>query len=70
MISDTELILQHPRGSLSLRDHKVDRQPEKEVGIERWLGKFGQTDKWKICLRAARVPRIRSDNGKTGPPDA
>src|SRR5690349_18109172 len=30
-----------------------------------WLGKFGQIDKWKICLRAARMPHIRSDNGET-----
>jgi DDE superfamily endonuclease len=32
---------------------------------ERWPGKFGHADKWKICLRAARMPRIRSDHGKT-----
>jgi hypothetical protein len=33
------------------------------------LGKFGQVDKWKICLRAARMPRIRSDDDKTSTPD-
>src|ERR1043165_2909712 len=38
--------------------------------VQRWLGKFGQADKWKICLRAARMPRIRSDNGKASTPDA
>jgi hypothetical protein len=32
---------------------------------QRWSAKFGQTDKWKICLRAARVPQIRSDNDET-----
>ncbi len=32
---------------------------------ERWPGKFRQADKWKICLRAAIVPRIGSNNGKT-----
>ena len=32
---------------------------------ERWLAKFGQVDKWKIYLRAAMMPRIRSDHGKT-----
>src|SRR3954453_24238732 len=37
---------------------------------EWWLGKFGQTDKWKICLRAARMPHIRSDNGETSTSDA
>src|SRR3954447_8261994 len=35
-----------------------------------WLGKFGQIDKWKICLRAARMPHIRSDNGETSTSDA
>src|SRR3954449_6618792 len=35
-----------------------------------WLGKFGQPDKWKICLRAARMPHIRSDNGETSTSDA
>jgi hypothetical protein len=37
---------------------------------ERWSAKFGQVDKWEICLKAARMPRIRSDHGKTIPPDA
>ena len=37
---------------------------------QRWLAKFGQADKWKICLRAARVPHIRSDNGETSTTDA
>ena len=31
---------------------------------KRWSAKFGQVDKWKICLKAARMPRIRSDHGK------
>src|SRR5689334_23185637 len=35
----------------------------------RWLAKFGQVDKWKFCLRAARMPLIRSDNDKTSTPD-
>jgi hypothetical protein len=26
---------------------------------QRWVAKFGQADKWKICLKAARVPRPR-----------
>ncbi|MEA2731414.1 MAG: hypothetical protein QOF70_5889, partial [Acetobacteraceae bacterium] len=38
--------------------------------IQRWPGKFGQADKWSFCLRAARVPHIRSDNGKTSTSDA
>src|SRR4051795_6457213 len=37
---------------------------------KRWPGKFGQFVKWKSCLRAARVPRIRSDDDKTHTPDA
>jgi hypothetical protein len=36
----------------------------------RWLTKFGQVDKWNFCLRAARVPRIRSDDDETSSPDA
>jgi hypothetical protein len=39
-------------------------------GRERWPGKFGQLDKWKICLRAARMPPIRRDNDATSTPDA
>src|SRR5215218_4087465 len=38
-------------------------------GIERWLVKFGQVDKWSFCLRAARMPRIRSNHDETIPPD-
>jgi transposase len=33
------------------------------------LGKFGQVAKWKTCLKAARMPRIRSDDDQTNPPD-
>src|SRR5271157_1062900 len=36
---------------------------------ERWPAKFGQVDKWKFCLRAARMPRIRSDHDETSTPD-
>jgi hypothetical protein len=39
-------------------------------GAKRWLTKFGQVDKWNFCLRAARVPRIRSDDDETSSPDA
>jgi CRP-like cAMP-binding protein len=43
----------------------------RRLGIfQRWPAKFGQADKWKICLRAARMPPIRSDNGKTRTTDA
>jgi transposase len=37
---------------------------------ERWLGKFGQADKWRICLTAAKVPQIRSKNDETSTTDA
>ena len=37
--------------------------------IKRWSTKFGQVDKWKLCLKVARMPRIRSDDGKTNTPD-
>jgi hypothetical protein len=39
------------------------------VGPQRWLAKFGQVDKWSFCLRAASMPRIRSDHDETSPPD-
>jgi flagellar motor switch protein FliN len=43
---------------------------DNRLGVtKRWPGKFGQSDKWSFCLRAARVPRIRSDNGETSTPD-
>ncbi len=32
------------------------------MGPQRWPGKFGQWDKWKTCLRAAMVLRIRSED--------
>ena len=32
---------------------------------QRWPAKFGQVDKWKLCLRAARMPRIGSDHDET-----
>ena len=53
--------------NLSSEPRLIDRQPY--LFRERWLAKFGHADKWKICLRAARVPRIRSDNGKTSTSD-
>jgi hypothetical protein len=40
------------------------------IRVERWLGKFGQGDKWKICLRAARMPRIRREHGEASTSDA
>jgi transposase len=36
---------------------------------ERWPWKFGQIDKWKICLRAARMPRNRRYHDETRTPD-
>jgi transposase-like protein len=37
---------------------------------QRWLGKFGQGDKWNFCLRAARMPRIRREHDQADTPDA
>jgi len=37
---------------------------------ERWLGKFGQADKWISCLTAAKVPQIRSKHDETSTADA
>jgi hypothetical protein len=36
---------------------------------ERWSAKFGQADKWNFCLRAARMPRIRSEYDQANPTD-
>jgi hypothetical protein len=36
---------------------------------KRWLGKFGQVDKWNFCLSAARMPQIRSDYVETSTPE-
>ena len=41
------------------------RQTASAPTSERWPAKFGQVDKWNFCLRAARVPRISSDNDET-----
>src|SRR6478735_12161717 len=37
---------------------------------ERWLGKFGQPDKWFFCLTAVKMPRIRSKNDEASTADA
>jgi len=42
---------------LSTKGSGICRPPARE----RWSAKFGQVDKWRICLRAAMMPRIRSD---------
>ena len=34
---------------------------------KRWPGKFGQSDKWNFCLRAAKMPRIRSRHDEANP---
>jgi uncharacterized repeat protein (TIGR03803 family) len=39
-------------------------------GSERWPAKFGQRYKWKPCLKAASMPRIRSNHGTTSTADA
>jgi monovalent cation/hydrogen antiporter len=38
--------------------------------IQRWLAEFGQGDKWRVCLKAAMMPRIRSAHDEADPPDA
>ena len=37
---------------------------------ERWPGEFGQVDKWKLCLTAARMARIGRDHDETSTTDA
>ncbi len=32
------------------------------VAPEKWLASSGQPDKWISCLRAAKLPRMRSEN--------
>src|SRR5690242_9296675 len=50
------------RAPSALADGKRSGRPR--MTPVRWLAKFGQVDKWKFCLRAARMPLIRSDNDK------
>jgi hypothetical protein len=38
--------------------------------MKRWPAKFGQRYKWKPCLKAASMPRIRSNHGTTSTADA
>jgi hypothetical protein len=40
------------------------------LGYQRWLAEFGQGDKWRVCLKAAMMPRIRSEHDEADPPDA
>ncbi len=37
---------------------------------QRWLGKFGQPDKWISWLTAAMLPPTRSEHDEAKPPDA
>ena len=37
---------------------------------QRWLAEFGQRYKWKPCLKAAKMPRIRSEHGTTSETNA
>ncbi|MGD0107041.1 MAG: Dna2/Cas4 domain-containing protein, partial [Rhodopila sp.] len=56
----------HGKGIFTVTQLSCTFRPRRQ----RWPAKFGQADKWKICLRAARMPPIRSDNGKTRTTDA
>jgi hypothetical protein len=49
-------------------DHSGQNGPSEMVG-HRWSAKFGQADKWNFCLRAARMPRIRSKHDKANTAD-
>jgi hypothetical protein len=36
--------------------------------FERWLGNSAQSDKWKFCLSAARIPRVGRAHDEADPP--
>jgi hypothetical protein len=36
---------------------------------KRWSAEFGQADKWNFCLKAARMPRIRSKHDEADTTD-
>jgi len=38
--------------------------------VQRWLAEFGHGYKWKPCLKAAMMPRIRSEHDKTSETNA
>jgi hypothetical protein len=69
LVLDTIVLKQALKGLPIGRVVVIPRQGRLAVGRQRWSGEFGQVDKWKICLKAARMPRIRSDHGKTNTPD-
>jgi len=43
---------------------------EAAKGIQRWLGKIGQGDRWSFCLTAGKMSlRFRRDNEQTSMPE-
>jgi hypothetical protein len=36
--------------------------------LERWLGKSAQSDKWKFCLSATRIPHVGRAHDEANPP--
>jgi hypothetical protein len=39
------------------------------AGVQRWLGKFGQQDKWTFCLTTAQDAESRREYEQTIPPE-
>ena len=71
--------LHRPEGKNALKHYLLEQYRmefnsnddlEKLVELQRWLGKFEQVDRWKICLRAARMPQIRREHDETSAADA
>jgi hypothetical protein len=51
--------------SYRLAHSKARRRKAASAGAKSRPGKFGQRAKWKICLKAVKMPRIRRRDDKT-----
>jgi hypothetical protein len=63
-----QIIVEHRPAIGAVGKQLLEKRELSEQG-ERWLGKFGQVDKWNFCLSAARMPQIRSDYVETSTPE-
>ncbi len=53
----------------SLRRLHIQRGSKSLAGRQRWLGKFGQQDKWTFCLTTAQDAESRREYEQTIPPE-
>ena len=59
-----EVVGVFPQGNRSKISACTLQDSVEVIGVQRWLAKFGQVDKWNFCLRAARMPQVLECEGE------